>query len=121
MDNEKPTFSGHVLLNIIHEIYKETGLMLNSPQVAEALDVPLDAVTGIVDGRTHISADLALRLSKAFPCTTPEMWICLQGQCDLAKLKMLTPPQRVRVLWEGELSALSDIAHRCNDTVNLDK
>ena len=45
--------------------------------LSKALDVPLNRVTMILEGRQGITADTALRIARYFG-TTPELWLNLQ-------------------------------------------
>lgn len=57
-------------------------LKLSANRLAEALGVPANRITGIVNGTRAITADTALRLSRAFG-TSPEFWLNLQTLHDL--------------------------------------
>ena len=50
--------------------------------LAERLGVSRKTVSAIVNGRSPISVDMALRLSRAFS-TTPELWLNMQRNVDL--------------------------------------
>ena len=57
-------------------------LELSSYALAKALRVPVNRITGIVNGERSITADTALRLARFFD-TSPEFWINLQSHYDL--------------------------------------
>ena len=52
-------------------------LNLDNYDVATAINMPLETVTNIINGKQPITVPLAYRLAKAFS-TTPEFWINLQ-------------------------------------------
>ena len=52
-------------------------LNLDDYDVATAINMPLETVTNIINGKQPITVPLAYRLAKAFS-TTPEFWINLQ-------------------------------------------
>jgi addiction module HigA family antidote len=52
-------------------------------EVAKHLGVTRPALSRILDGRTGISAEMALRLAEAFNNTDAEFWMRLQVQRDL--------------------------------------
>ena len=52
-------------------------LNLDDYDVAIAINMPLETVTNIINGKQPITVPLAYRLAKAFS-TTPEFWINLQ-------------------------------------------
>ena len=59
-------------------------LGLNVTEGAKLLGVSRQALSNLVNCRTRISADMAIRLAKAFGSTT-ETWIRLQASYDVAQ------------------------------------
>ncbi len=53
---------------------------------AKVLGVTRQALNNLVNGKSGISPEMALRLSKAFG-STPEMWLRLQMNYDLAQVR----------------------------------
>src|SRR5258706_4909240 len=72
-----PTHPG----GIIRRHYLEP-LSLKISAVAKILGVSRKTLSVIVNGRGSVTADMALRLSKAFG-TKPELWLHLQQNYDL--------------------------------------
>jgi addiction module HigA family antidote len=73
----KPTSPG--------EILREEFLLplkLSQKDVAESLACDVKVVNRIVNGRTSVSAEMALKLGAAFR-TTPEFWLNAQKAVDL--------------------------------------
>ena len=69
------------------EILKEDYLIplkLTVTQLAKSLGVSRKNLSEIVNEKTGISAEMAIRLSKAFD-TTPELWIGMQKEYELAR------------------------------------
>ncbi len=62
------------------EELKELGM--SSTELARQLDVPVNRVTGIINGQRAITADTALRLGHWFG-TSPEFWLNLQKLYEL--------------------------------------
>jgi addiction module HigA family antidote len=60
-------------------------LELTIAEAAEALGVTRRALNNLVNGKSGISPEMAVRPSKAFG-TSPEMWLRLQVNYDLAQL-----------------------------------
>lgn len=65
---------------ILGEELEELGLSANA--LAQALGVPTNRITGILNGQRGITADTALRLSRYFG-TTPQLWQNLQKAFEL--------------------------------------
>lgn len=55
---------------------------LSANKLADALQVPTNRITAILNGTRSITADTALRLGSYFG-TTPEFWMNLQVHYDL--------------------------------------
>ena len=68
-------------------------LGLSARKFAEHIHVPHNAVTGIMNGERSISAQMAIRLGRAFG-TTPQYWLNLQSIYDL-KLAQAEMPAEV--------------------------
>ena len=57
-------------------------LSLSANRLAEALGVPANRITAILNGTRAVTADTALRLARCFR-TSPEFWLNLQLLHDL--------------------------------------
>jgi len=58
-------------------------LGISNTKLAEALRVSRKTVSHIVNERKSVTPEMALRLSRAFPNTSPEFWLNLQNNYDL--------------------------------------
>ena len=68
---------------ILKEEYLEA-FNLTVTELAEKLGVSRKNLSAIINERTGISAEMAIRLSKAFN-TSPELWMGLQMQYELSQ------------------------------------
>ena len=57
-------------------------LRISAAELARQIDVPVNRVTGIINGQRAITADTALRLGHCFG-TSPEFWLNLQKRYEL--------------------------------------
>jgi addiction module HigA family antidote len=57
-------------------------LNISAAELARQIDVPVNRVTGIINGQRAITADTALRLGHWFG-TNPEFWLNLQKLYEL--------------------------------------
>lgn len=73
---------------ILRELYLEP-LELTVTQAAAGLGVARKTLSLLLNGHSNISPDMAIRLSKAFG-RTPESWLQLQMQYDLAHARQRT-------------------------------
>ena len=60
-------------------------LGLSVPVAAKVLGVTRQALSNLVNEKTGISAEMAVRLAKAFG-SSPDMWLRLQVNYDLAQI-----------------------------------
>jgi addiction module HigA family antidote len=58
-------------------------LGVSNTELAKALGVSRKAVSNIVNEHKSVTPEMALRLSRAFPNTSPEFWLNLQKNHDL--------------------------------------
>jgi len=61
-------------------------LGMSARQLAAALHVPANRITGILNEQRAITADTSLRLARFFG-TTPEFWLNLQMAYDLRRTR----------------------------------
>ena len=87
--NRLPDHPGEVLLT---EFLRP--LSLSQAALARHLGIPLQRINEIVKGKRGVSAETAWLLSLAFG-TTPEFWMDLQANHDLARCR---PSRRIRRL-----------------------
>ena len=72
-------------------------LNLTVTEAAEALGVTRKTLSALLNGRSGISPEMALRLSKVFG-RTPEGWLRLQLQFDLWKTQQSVDMRRLKRL-----------------------
>jgi len=84
--NRRPTHPGEILL----EEFLAPRAMSQS-ELSEKLDIPLQRVNTIVNGKRSVTPETAILLARFFE-TTAEFWMNLQTQYDLwlAERKMAT-------------------------------
>ena len=81
MAGQRDPFGGHAIsLEHLAEELKELGI--SAAELARQVDVPVNRVTGIINGQRGITADTALRLGHLFG-TSPEFWLNLQKLYEL--------------------------------------
>ncbi len=73
----KPTTAGEILNE---EFLKPLGL--TQKQLAEHLNCDIKVINRIVNGRTSVSAELAIKLGAAFK-TSPDFWLNAQKAVDI--------------------------------------
>jgi antitoxin HigA-1 len=74
----------HPGLTVRHDCLEPLGLTVT--EGAKVLGVTRQALNNLVNGKSGISPEMAVRLSKAFG-TTPETWLRLQMAYDLSQVR----------------------------------
>lgn len=87
--NRIPTHPGEILL-------EEFLMPMEIPQtrLADHLKISVQRVNELVNGKRGITPETAWLLAAAFK-TSPEFWMNLQAQHDLAKSRPAKTPQRI--------------------------
>jgi addiction module HigA family antidote len=75
--NRRPSSPGEILLE---EFLKPLGMTQSA--LAEKMEVPIQRVNTLINGKRGVSAETALKLGRVLE-TTPEFWMNLQVACDL--------------------------------------
>ncbi len=81
MPMANPCHPGEV---IKHECLGALGLTIT--EAAKGLGVTRQALSSVLNGKTRVSVDMAIRFSKAFG-STADMWLRLQMAYDLAQAR----------------------------------
>ncbi|OGA47130.1 MAG: addiction module antidote protein, HigA family [Betaproteobacteria bacterium RIFCSPLOWO2_12_FULL_62_58] len=90
MEMYNPAHPGEVL----KELYLPENMSVS--EAAKKLGVSRQTLSAIINGRAGISAEMALRLSKALG-TTADLWLKMQIKYDLWQAKQ-NPPKGVQKL-----------------------
>ena len=80
-DGPRPVHPGEILREELD------ALGLSASALAQALGVPVNRVTTILNGQRGVTADTALRLARYFG-TTPQFWLNLQKSWELRRAEI---------------------------------
>ena len=89
-----------LLINHVYEVLKEHNLdhqEITVTDAAKALNVTRKTLSAVINRRSGVSSEMALRLSKALN-TSPEVWINLQAKFDLWNAKQNLSVKDVKLL-----------------------
>jgi antitoxin HigA-1 len=103
MNAMRPIHPGEILKEELIEV----GMSANA--FAQALHVPANRITAILNGSRSITADTALRISRFFG-TTPEFWLNLQTAYDL-KVARQTVGTRIEQEVRSFLTSVPRLSH----------
>jgi antitoxin HigA-1 len=85
----------HPGFSVKHDCIEAVGLSVT--EAAEALGVSRRTLSDIVNGRAGISAEMAIRLAKAFG-GSPDIWVRMQAAYELAQAQKKAGRIKVRRL-----------------------
>ncbi|WEK38271.1 MAG: HigA family addiction module antitoxin [Candidatus Pseudobacter hemicellulosilyticus] len=94
----KPSHPGRILKNLYLE-----PLALSQGEAAVSLGITRKTLSLLVNEHQGISAEMALRLAKAFD-TTPELWMNMQRNYDLWVAEQKLALGRIKVLRQAKTS-----------------
>lgn len=95
-----PAHPGELIRETIEGIREETGEKLTIGEVAEGLGVTRKTLSAIINGKQSITPEMSLRLSTALANTTPQFWLNVQENYDLARARQKVDTAKVRVFWQ---------------------
>src|SRR2546429_8822642 len=93
-----PPHPGEIIRNLCIE-----PLGLTITQAAQGLGVTRKTLSQVLNGRSGISPEMAIRLSKAFR-RSPECWLALQSLYDLAQITKEGATIDVKPLFQDSMS-----------------
>ena len=95
-----PSHPGELIRETLEGIFEETGRKLTIAEVAEGLGTTRKTLSAIINGKQSVTPEMALRLGAAFANTTPEFWLTVQENYDLAKARLKIDVSTVKVFWK---------------------
>lgn len=95
-----PAHPGELIRETLEGIVEETGQKLTIAEVAKGLGISRKTLSAIVNGRQSVTPDVAIRLGTAFANTTPEFWLTVQENYDLAKARKRIDISAITVFWK---------------------
>ena len=87
-------------------------LGLSVSEAAKVLGVTRQTLTKVINGKSSISPEMAIRLTKAFG-STPETWLRMQLAYDLPPPARMKPKSRCAVSTSRKNCACTDPNRRC--------
>ncbi|MEA2954470.1 MAG: antitoxin HigA [Alphaproteobacteria bacterium] len=75
-------------------------LGLTVTETAKALGISRKTLSEIINGKSPITPDMAVRLERAFTNPPADMWLRLQAAYDLCQAQQRLKKTRVRKLWK---------------------
>jgi len=96
-----PAHPGELIRETIEALREETGKSLTIEEVAVGLNTTRKTLSAIINSKQSVSPGMAIKLAAAFKNTTPEFWLTVQNNYDLAKAKKEVKTNRIKVFWKS--------------------
>lgn len=71
-------------------------------EVAIGLGTTRKTLSAIINGKQSVTPEMAIRLGTAFANTTPEFWLTVQENYDLAKARKKVDTSSIRTFWQPD-------------------
>lgn len=95
-----PAHPGALVRETLEGIFEETGKKLTVAEVAAGLGTTRKTLSAIINGKQSLTPEIAVRLGAAFANTTPEFWLTVQENYDLAQIRRKVNISSVIVFWK---------------------
>lgn len=95
-----PSHPGELIKETIEGLREETGQKLTIEEVALGLGTTRKTLSTIINGKQNITPVMAIKLATAFANTTPEFWLRVQANYDLAQARKTVNTSSIRVFWK---------------------
>lgn len=95
-----PAHPGALIRETLDGLFEEIGQKLTVQEVADGLGTTRKTLSAIINGRQSVTPEIAIRLGTAFANTTPEFWLTVQENYDLAQARRKVDISNVRVFWK---------------------
>lgn len=95
-----PAHPGELIRETVEALRQETGKSLTIEEVAKGLGTTRKTLSAIMNCKQGVSPEMALRLAASFKNTTPEFWLRVQDNYDLAKVRKKVDARRNVIFWK---------------------
>ncbi len=95
-----PAHPGELIRETIDALREETGRSLTIEEVASGLGTTRKTLSAIINCKQGISPEMAIRLAASFTNTTPEFWLRVQDNYELAKARKKVNTKKNIVFWK---------------------
>lgn len=97
----RPAHPGAILNGMIEGLREESGQAYTITEIAEGLGISRRILSMIVNQKSGISPEMAVKLSEAF-ATNADLWMNLQKKYDLWQAEKKVNRQSVRHFLQGD-------------------
>ena len=97
-----PAHPGELIRETLTGIQEETGKKWTVAEVAARLGTTRKTLSAIINGKQRVTPEMAIKLSVAFANTTPEFWLTVQENYDLALAKKKVDISKIQIFWQPD-------------------
>ncbi len=108
-----PAHPGELIRETIEGLREETGQALTIEEVANGLQTTRKTLSAIINGKQSVTPEMALKLSASFMNTTPEFWLRVQENYDLARARKKIDTKQNKVFWRPQIRLNGIIQDGC--------
>ena len=100
-----PAHPGELIRETIEGIREETGKKLTVEEVAAGLGTSRKTLSAIINAKQSVTPEMAIKLSAAFTNSTPEFWLQVQDNFNLAQARSKIDTKDIKVFWKAAVVA----------------
>jgi antitoxin HigA-1 len=97
-----PAHPGELIRETLEGLREETGERLTIAEVAEMLGTTRKTLSAIINCKQSVTPEMALRLGAGLPNSTPEFWVRVQENYDLAQAKKKVDVSHIQPIWKRQ-------------------
>jgi addiction module HigA family antidote len=94
-----PAHPGELIREMIEGLREETGQRLTIEEVAAGVQTTRKTLSAIINGKQSVTPEMAIKLAASFKNTTPEFWLRVQENYDLAQARPKVDTKQNRIFW----------------------
>jgi len=95
-----PAHPGELMRETIEALREETGKALTIQEIADGLHTTRKTLSAIINGKQAVTPEMAIKLAASFKNTTPEFWLRVQSNYDLALAKDKVNIKGIKIFWK---------------------
>ncbi|PWJ55043.1 addiction module HigA family antidote [Dyadobacter jejuensis] len=93
-----PAHPGELIRETLEGLREETGHKFTVEEVAHNLGTTRKTLSAIINGKSAVSPEMAIRLGALFPNTDADFWLGVQKNFDLAKARKKVDISKIRAI-----------------------
>jgi addiction module HigA family antidote len=100
----EPAHPGELIRETIEGLREETGQPFTIEEVAKGLQTTRKTLSAIINEMQGVTPEMALKLSASFKNTSPQFWLRVQENYDLARARKTVDTRDNKVFWHPQVA-----------------